>query len=81
MLLSSIVTTPSPAANAQAYVTSLLLQARDVIHDLHGKMFGLSEHELDLIHYCGIAFVKLCVFLFFLFPWLAIKLVTNKAAA
>ena len=28
--------------------------ARDVIHDLYGQMFGLSDHELDLIHYCGI---------------------------
>lgn len=52
--------------------------ASDVIHNLHGKMFGLSEHELDLIHYCGMAFVKLCVFLFFLFPYIAIRMVLRK---
>ena len=28
--------------------------AGDVIYNLHGKMFGLSPHELNLIHYCGI---------------------------
>ena len=54
--------------------------ARDVIHNLHGQMFGLSAHELDIIHYCGIALVKLCVFLFFLFPWIAIRLVLRKAS-
>ncbi len=52
--------------------------ASDVIHNLHGKMFGLLPHELNLIHYCGIAFVKLCVFLFFLFPYIAIRLVLRK---
>jgi hypothetical protein len=52
--------------------------ARDVIHNLHGEMFGLTPHELNIIHYCGIAFVKLCVFLFFLFPWIAIRLVLRK---
>jgi hypothetical protein len=55
--------------------------ARDVIHNLHGKMFKLTPHELNIIHYCGIAFVKLCVFLFFLFPWIAIRLVMWKARA
>lgn len=52
--------------------------ASDLIHNLHGKMFRLTEHELDLIHYCGMAFVKLCVFLFFLFPYIAIRMVLRK---
>ena len=52
--------------------------AGDVIHNLHGKMFGLSPYELNVIHYCGIAFVKLCVFLFFLFPYIAIRMVLRK---
>jgi Family of unknown function (DUF6868) len=52
--------------------------AANVIHDLHGSIFGLSPHELNVIHYCGIAFVKLCVILFFFFPWLAIRLVLRK---
>ena len=52
--------------------------AGSVIFSLHGNMFGLSPHELSLIHYCGMAFVKLCVLLFFFFPWLAIRLVLRK---
>ena len=46
----------------------------EIIHDIHGKMFGLSPHELDLIMYCGLGFFKLFVFIFFLFPWLSIRL-------
>lgn len=52
--------------------------AGGVVYDLHGSMFRLSPHELSLIHYCGMAFVKLCVILFFFFPWAAIRLVLRK---
>ena len=52
--------------------------AGDVVHNLHGKMFGLSPHELNLIHYCGMGLFKLCVFLFFLFPYIAIRMVLRK---
>jgi hypothetical protein len=44
-----------------------------------GAWFHLTPHELDLIHYCGIASVKMCVLLFFLFPYIAIRLVLKKA--
>ena len=56
----------------------VFLLASDVIHDVHGSMFHLTAHELDLIHYCGMAFVKLVVTLIFFFPWLAIRLVLRK---
>jgi hypothetical protein len=57
----------------------MYMLAGDVIYRLHGPMFGLSKHDLDVIHYCGMAFVKLIVILFFFFPWLAIRLVLRKA--
>jgi len=41
-------------------------------------VFGLSGHDLNVIHYCGMAFVKLSVILFFLFPWLAIRTVLRN---
>ena len=56
----------------------VFLVASDVIYSLHGGMFDLSPHDLSVIHYSGMAFVKLCVFLFFLFPWIAIRLVLRK---
>jgi hypothetical protein len=50
-----------------------------IIDDIHGKMFGLTPHELDLIIYCWMGLFKLFVFIFFLIPWLAIRLVLRKA--
>ena len=56
----------------------VFMLAGSVIHDLHGSMFGLSAHDLNVIHYCGIAFFKLCVILFFFFPWVSIRLVLRS---
>jgi hypothetical protein len=53
----------------------------EIIDEIHGKMFGLSAHELDLIIYCGLGLFKLFVLIFYLFPWIAIKLVLRKAKA
>jgi len=46
----------------------------ELIHRLHGSMFGLSRHELGVIFYCGMGLLKLCVLTFFLIPWLAIRM-------
>jgi hypothetical protein len=48
---------------------------RSSVQRLHGGMFGLSDHELDVIFYCGMGLLKLGVILFFFFPWLAIRIV------
>ena len=56
----------------------IFMLAGDLIYRLHGTMFGLSGHDLNVIHYCGMTFVKLSVILFFFFPWLAIRLVLRK---
>ena len=53
--------------------------APDVIYDLHGSMFDLSPHDLNLIHYGGMAVVKLVVICLFFFPWLSIKLALMKS--
>ena len=50
----------------------------EIIDDIHGKMFGVSPHELDLIIYCGLGLLKLFSQVFFLIPWVAIKLVLRK---
>jgi hypothetical protein len=42
------------------------------------EWFGFSRHETNLIHYCGMGLVKMCVLIFFLFPYLAIRLVRAK---
>ena len=53
------------------------LLAGDLIYR-QGRLFSLTPHEIDLIHYCGMGFVKGCVLIFFLFPWVAIRLVLKK---
>jgi len=40
-----------------------------------------SNHDLNVIHYCGMAFTKLCVILFFFIPWLSIRMVLKKRKA
>ena len=50
----------------------------DMIDELHGQMFGLSPHELDLVIYCGLGLLKLITLVCFVIPWLAIKLVLRK---
>ncbi len=52
--------------------------APGVIYGLHGAMFAISPHELNLIHYCGMGIVKLVVLCFFFIPWLSIRMVLNK---
>jgi len=46
----------------------------DLIHGIHAKMFDLSKHEFDMMNYYGMAYLKLSVFLFFLIPYLAVRL-------
>jgi hypothetical protein len=50
------------------------LLASDLMYR-QGKLFDLTPHEINVINFCGIAFVKVCVLLFFLFPYLAVRLV------
>ena len=49
-----------------------------LIYGLHGTMFGLAPHELNVIHYCGMGLTKLIVVCFFFVPWLAIKTSTSR---
>jgi hypothetical protein len=56
----------------------MYMLAGDAIEAMHGSLFGLTKHELDLIHYCGMAGVKGCTLVFFLFPYVAIRLVLKK---
>ena len=54
------------------------LLAGDLIYRMNGPLFGLSQHEMNLMHFCGIVLVKCFVFLVFLLPYLAIRLVLRQ---
>jgi TRAP-type C4-dicarboxylate transport system permease small subunit len=54
------------------------LAAGDWGYNLHSQWFDLSRADYDLMFYYGMAFIKTCSFVFFLFPYIAIKLVLRK---
>ena len=49
--------------------------AHDWVYQFHGKWFKLSVDKFDAIHYAGMAFFKICIFLFNIVPYLALFIV------
>lgn len=45
------------------------------MYRLHRQWFKLSPESFDAIHYAGMAFLKLCVFVFNLAPYLALRVI------
>ena len=54
------------------------LLAADWAYSIHSKWFDISRHDFDLMLYCWMAFIKIVSFLFFLIPFIAIKLMLRK---
>lgn len=50
----------------------------DWVYSIHSRWFELSKNEFERLSYYGMAFIKTVTFLFFLFPYVAIKLVLRK---
>jgi hypothetical protein len=57
---------------------ALYLFAGSLTYGIASKLFGLTSHEVDVINYCGMVFAKCVVFLLFLFPYIAIRLVLRR---
>ena len=53
------------------------LFARGLIYQ-QGAWFGLTPHECDLIQYGGMGLVKSFVLVFFLLPYVAVRMVLRK---
>ena len=60
------------------WVGAVLLMG-ELMHKIHGPMFGVSNHELDVILYCGMGIWKLIALAFYFVPWLAIRMVLKNA--
>src|SRR4030042_4257209 len=41
--------------------------------EMNARWFNISKRDFDLINYFGMGFVKISIFLFFLFPYLSIR--------
>lgn len=46
--------------------------AHDWIYRIHSRWFKLSVETFDSIHYAGMAFYKICMFIFIIVPYLAL---------
>jgi hypothetical protein len=55
----------------------VFIGARDFI-DRQGQWFGLTSHEVGLMAYGGMGLAKLLIYIFFLSPYIAIRLVLRK---
>ena len=53
----------------------LLMFAHDWLYQLHSKWFKLPAENFDTIHYAGMAFYKINIFLFNLVPFFALHIV------
>jgi len=49
--------------------------AHDWIYRLHSKWFNIPDEKFDAIHYGGMAFFKLGLFMFNLVPYFALRIV------
>ncbi len=48
--------------------------AHDFVFRVHGRLFNLSVERFDAIHYSGMLAFKLCIFVFNIVPYLALRL-------
>ena len=55
-----------------------VLFAPDWMYRMNVRWFAISRHEFDLVNYVGIAFLKIINIVFFLFPYLSIKLLLRR---
>ena len=50
--------------------------AGDWVHRVHSKFFKLNREQFNGIHYAGIAFFKIAIFMLNVVPYFALHLVT-----
>jgi hypothetical protein len=49
--------------------------AHDWVYRMHGKWFRITPEQFSAIHYAGMAYFKMAVFMFNLVPYLALRIV------
>ena len=53
----------------------VIVLAHDWVYRFHSKWFKLSVDRFDEIHYAGMAFFKIAVFIFNVVPYFALRIV------
>ena len=52
-----------------------LALAHDFVYRVHGRFLKLSIEKFDAIHYTGMVFFKMCIFVFNIVPYLALRII------
>ncbi len=50
----------------------------DFVYSVHTKIAPMTRQQFDVIHYAGMLMTKATIFVLFLFPYIAIRLVIRK---
>ena len=56
----------------------MITVGHDWIYKIHSKWFKLSVESFDKIHYAGIAFFKMAVFVLNIVPYFALRIVLSN---
>ena len=48
--------------------------ADDWVYKMHSKFYPVRREQFDGIHYAGMTFYKICIFTFFIVPYLALRI-------
>jgi len=57
---------------------ALFVFACDGVYRAHSVWFQIPRQTFDAIHYAGMAVTKIAIVLFFLLPWIAVKLLSRR---
>lgn len=55
---------------------AMFMTIHDFIYKIHSRWFKLSVGTFDAIHYSGMAFYKLLIFVFNLVPYIVLLIIT-----
>ena len=56
----------------------IMLAGDDFVYKIHSQWFDISKQQFDLLWYAGITLFKTFIFVFFLIPYIAIRLIPVK---
>lgn len=56
------------------YWSVMLLFARGFVYRMHTKFIPVDEERFNAIHYAGMAFYKIGIFVFLLVPWIVLHI-------
>jgi len=59
------------------FATLLLISFRKFTKNIHSKLFNIPEAELDILYFKYLAYYKICIFIFNLAPYAALKLMAS----